>query len=86
MEFQFPEALCKLIAAGYKNVRANKPLLLELGQQSILTGDVCNFLVECHDVQAPEQLTLPGVLEICEQLGEDRHSLVTELIVQVEHC
>ena len=76
----------QLVPAGDKNIRVNKPLLFELGQQSILTGDVCNFLVECHDVQAPEQLTLPGVLEICEQLGEDRHSLVTELIVQVEHC
>ena len=76
----------QLVLAGYKNVRVDKALLLELGQQSILTGDVGNFLVECHDVQAPEQLALPGVLEICEQLGEDRHSLVTELIVQVEHC
>ena len=48
------ELFRQLVPAGDKNVRVDKALLLELGQQSILTDNVCNFLVECHDVQAPE--------------------------------
>ena len=54
-------------------------MLLELGQQSILTGDVCNFLVDCHDVQAPEQL--PGTLEVCKQVGENVQALMPEIII-----
>ena len=42
------------------------------------------FLVKCHDVQAPEQLALPGALEVCEQLGENGYPLMAELVVQME--
>ena len=50
MEFQFPAALCKLIAAGYKNVRIDHSLLLELGQKSFLTGNIRYLFVNLHDV------------------------------------
>ena len=60
MEFQFPEALCKLIAAGYKNVRIDHSLLLELGQKSFLTGDIRYLFVDLHDVFAPEETAGSG--------------------------
>ena len=40
LELQFPAALRKQIAAGYKNVRIDAALLLELGQKSFLTGNI----------------------------------------------
>ena len=40
LEFQFPAAFRKQIAAGYKNVRIDAALLLELGQKSFLTGNI----------------------------------------------
>ena len=40
LELQFSAALRKQIAAGYKNVRIDAALLLELGQKSFLTGNI----------------------------------------------
>ena len=36
----------QLVAAGYKNVRIDDGLLLELGQQSFLTCNICDSFVE----------------------------------------
>ena len=36
----------QLVAAGYKNVRIDDGLLLELGQQSFLTCNICDSIVE----------------------------------------
>ena len=81
--FQFygTELFRQLVPAGDKNIRINKPLLLELGQQSILTGDIRDFLVELHNVQAPEQLALSSRLKVCKHLAKNGQTLVAELVV-----
>ena len=82
MEFQFPEALCKLIAAGYKNVRINEAVLLEEGQRLILTGEFGYFFVEGNDVLAPEQSAITDRPESLEHLLQNGDTLMFQLIVQ----
>ena len=86
MEFQFPEALCKLIAAGYKNVRIDHSLLLELGQKSFLTGDIRYLFVDLHDVFAPEETAGSGGVEVRDELGENARSIMFKIVIYMEEC
>ena len=60
MEFQFPAAFRKQIAAGYKNVRIDTALLLELGQKSFLTCNIRYLFVDLYDVFVPEEAAGSG--------------------------
>ena len=84
MEFQFPATLCKLIAAGYKNVRIDHSLLLELGQKSFLTGNIRYLFVNLHDVLAPEETAGSGGMEVGDELFENICSIMLEFVIQTK--
>ena len=81
MEFQFPAAFRKQIAAGYKNVRIDAALLLELGQKSFLTGNIRYLFVDLHDVFTPEETAGFGSVEVRDELSENLDAIVFEFVV-----
>ena len=86
LELQLSAALRKQIAAGYKNVRIDAALLLELGQKSFLTGNIRYLLVDLYDVLAPEETSGSGSMEVRDELGEIRLSVMLEFVILTKEC
>ena len=82
--FYGAELFGQFIAAGYKNVRINAALLLQHGQELILTGQIRYLVVQLNDVHTPEQVVTADHLEVCEEGGEELVTVVLQVIIETE--